>query len=436
MYETGVLTAIFPEINQIECLVIRDFYHRYTVDEHTLVTMQNLWSLRGAEDAPQKFYGDLTGEVKEPALLILALLFHDVGKGADPVPAEGHAQASVQMARNALGRIHLPAADQETVLFLVRRHLELSGALQSRDVFDPQTIRDVAHRVETVERLKALTLITYADISAVNPSAMTAWRAEQLWQLYLMVYNELTRELEAERIEAIPSGTPQRVAFLEGFPTRYLRTHSETEIDEHMVLEEKSRKRGVSVEIRRLDSAWQLTLVAADRTGLFAAAAGTLSSFGMNILKAEAFANRRGLVLDTFTFADPIRTLDLNPTEIDRLRSVTEKAVTGKTDVRDLLRNRPKPSLPSRKARIPARVNIDSEASHSATLIEIVAEDRPGLLYDLASAISRNEANIEVVLIDTEAHKAIDVFYVTASGQKLEPEKQTALAEALRAAIG
>ena len=436
MYETGVLAAIFPEINQIECLVIRDFYHRYTVDEHTLVTMQNLWGLRGAEDAPQKFYGDLIGEVKQPALLILALLFHDVGKGVDPIPAQGHAQASVEMARTALARIHMPAADQETVLFLVKRHLELSGALQSRDLFDPQTIREVAHRVETVERLKALTLITYADISAVNPGAMTAWRAEQLWQLYLMVYNELTRELEAERIEAIPSGTPERVAFLEGFPTRYLRTHSETEIDEHMVLEEKSRKRGVAVEVRRLDSAWQLTLVAADRAGLFAAAAGTLSSFGMNILKAEAFANRRGLVLDTFTFADPIRTLDLNPTEIDRLRSVTEKAVTGKTDVRELLRNRPKPSLPSRKARIPARVNIDSEASHSATLIEIVAEDRPGLLYDLASAISRNGANIEVVLIDTEAHKAIDVFYVTANGQKLEPGTQTALAEALRAAIG
>jgi len=436
LYETGVLTAIFPEIHQIECLVIRDFYHRYTVDEHTLVTLQNLWSLRGAEDAPQKFYGDLLGEVKQPGLLMLALLFHDVGKGADPVPVQGHAQASVEAAQAALTRIHLPPQEQETVLFLIRRHLELSGALQSRDVFDPQTIREVAHRVETVERLKALTLVTYADISAVNPGAMTPWRAEQLWQLYLMVYNELTRELEAERIETLPTGTPERVAFLEGFPTRYLRTHNETEIGEHMALEQKSRKRGVAVEIRRLESAWQLTLVATDRPGLFAAAAGTLSSFGMNILKAEAFANRRGLVLDTFTFADPIRTLDLNPTEVDRLHSVAEKAITGKIDVRELLKNRPKPSLPSRKARIATRVNVNSQASNTATLIEIVAEDRPGLLYDLASAISSSGGNIEVVLIDTEAHKAIDVFYVTANGQKLEPEKQTILAEALRAAVG
>jgi [protein-PII] uridylyltransferase len=431
MYETGVLAAIFPEVELIECLVIRDFYHRYTVDEHTLVTLQNLWSLRGADEGPQKFYGDLLAEIKQPGLLLLALLFHDVGKGVEPPPPAGHAQASLEMAQAALARIHMPAHDQETILFLIRRHLELSAALQSRDVFDPQTIRDVAHRVETVERLKALTLVTYADISAVNPGAMTPWRAEQLWQLYLMVYNELTRELEAERIETLPAGTPERVAFLEGFPTRYLRTHSETEIGEHMALEAKSRKRGVAVDLRRLDSAWQLTLVATDRPGLFAAAAGTLSSFGMNILKAEAFANRRGLVLDTFTFADPIRTLDLNPSEIDRLRGIAEKAVSGKTDVRELLRNRPKPSLPSRKARIPARININSEASNSATLVEIVAEDRPGLLYDLASAISACGANIEVVLIDTEAHKAIDVFYVTAHGGKLDEEKQKALEQAL-----
>ena len=91
-----------------------------------------------------------------------------------------------------------------------------------------------------------LTLLTYADISAVNPTAMTPWRAEQFWQLYLLVYNELTRELETERIEAVPAGSPERIAFLEGFPTRYLRTHSEAEIDEHLALEadEPQARRG------------------------------------------------------------------------------------------------------------------------------------------------------------------------------------------------
>jgi [protein-PII] uridylyltransferase len=426
MHETGVLTAIFPELEQIECLVVRDFYHRYTVDEHTLVALERLC---GARDS----YGSLLSEVRQPAVLMMALLFHDSGKGT---PGEGHVDASVRLARRAVARIGVPEQDRETVLFLIRKHLDLSAALQSRDVFDPQTIRDVAHEVETVERLKALTLLTYGDISAVNPAAMTPWRAEQLWQLYLMVYNELTRELETDRIESVPAGPPEQLEFLRGFPTRYLRTHTEAEIREHMALEDKSRRRGAAVEIRGLESAWQMSLVAPDRPGLFASMAGTLAAFGLNILKAEAFSNRRGLVLDTFTFADPLRTLELNPSEVDRLRTTAERVLGGKSDVKELLRSRPKPSLPSRKARIPAAVSFNSEASNSATLIEIVAEDRPGLLYDLASAISSNGGNIEVVLIDTQAHKAIDVFYVTADGGKLSLEKQEILGEALRRACG
>ncbi len=423
LHESNLLSAIFPELDHIECLVVRDFYHRYTVDEHSLVAMESLWNASGP-------YRELLNEVKDPSVLLFALLFHDSGKGT----GGGHVDASVRLAESAMMRIRMPQAEREMVHFLIRRHLDLSATIQSRDIFDPETIKDVAHLVETVERLKALTLLTWSDISAVNPSAMTPWRAEQLWQLYLMAYNELTRELEAERIEELPQGTPERRAFLEGLPTRYLRTHTDAEIEEHMALEAASRKRGVAVDIRKLDSAWQMTLIAEDRPGLFAAAAGSLSSFGMNILKAEAFANRRGLILDTFAFADPNRTLDLNPSEVDRLRGTVERVLTGKVEVRDLLKNRPKPALPSRKARIAAAVSQNSQAESGATLFEIVAEDRPGLLYDLASAISSNGGNIEVVLIDTQAHKAIDVFYVTEQGKRLTEDKRTRIAEAMRVA--
>jgi [protein-PII] uridylyltransferase len=427
MYECGLLGAIFPEIELIECLVIRDFFHRYTVDEHTLVAIRNLVSVPNS-------YGALLGEIKEPALILFALLFHDIGKGA---AGEGPVDASLRLARVAMSRIQMPAHDQDMVLFLIGKHLALSAVMQSRDVFDPQTVREVAQHMGTVERLKALTLVTYADISAVNPEVMTPWRSEQLWQLYLAVYNELTRELETDRIEAVAvaAGPPERSAFLEGFPTRYLRTHTDTEIEEHMALEVKARQRGVAIEVRRMESAWLLTLAAADRPGLFARAAGTLAAFGLNILRAEAFSNRRGMVLDTFTFADPMRTLELNPTEVDRLLSTAERVMIGKIDVQQLLRNRPKPSLPSRRAGIPARVAFNSEASHSATLVEITAEDRPGLLYDLASAMSSSGANIEVVLIDTQAHKAIDVFYVTVNGRKLDSQQEQALGEALRKAV-
>jgi len=425
-HETGVLNALFPEMEEIDCLVIRDFYHRYTVDEHTLVAIQTLAQLRAATNSPATLYASLLSEIEQLGVLVFALLFHDVGKGS---PEEGHVEASLRIAERAMERIQMPPRERATAAFLIRSHLEMSTAMSSRDPDDPATTQDLAHKLGTVENLKYLTLVTYADISAVNPTAMTSWRAEQLWQLYLRTYNELTRELDAERIEHV--GSPERDAFLEGFPTRYLRTHSASDIERHMRLEMDSRVRGVAADIARTNGSYRLTLVTSDRPFLFASIAGTLSSFGMNILKAEAFANRRGTVLDTFSFSDPLRTLELNPSEVDRLKSTVERAVLGRADVKQLLRSRPRIPLPSRKAHIEPSVYMDNQASRSATLIQVVAEDRPGLLYDIASTISSHGASIDVVLIDTEAHKAIDVFYVTAAGEKLTADKQRELEQSL-----
>ena len=425
MHETGVLFALFPDLEQIECLVVRDFYHRYTVDEHTLVAIQNACS------APAS-YAELLQELPQKGVLLFALLFHDAGKAVSDAASgyEGHVEASLLAAEAAMRRIKMPPQDRDTVSFLIRNHLELSSAMRSRDLADPKAVHDVAQIVGTEERLKALTLLTYADISAVNPTVMTPWRSAQLWRLYLAVYRELTRELATERIAETNSGPGAEL--LDGLPMRYLRTHSEEEIAEHAALEQRSQARGAAVDVRSLESAWQLTVITGDRPGLFARMAGTLAGFGMNILRAEAFSNRRGQVLDTFVFADPTRTLELNPSEVDRLRTTAERVILGKLEVHELLRNRPKPKLPSRKVRVPATIRFDDEASATATLIQIIAEDRPGLLYDLASAISSSGGNIEVVLIDTQAHRAIDVFYVTVNGRKLTAEKQTAMGEVLQ----
>jgi [protein-PII] uridylyltransferase len=429
MHETGALKAVFPEQEQIDCLVIRDFYHRYTVDEHTLTTIRTLAGLQKSDDPGVKPYAELLSELENRSALYFALLYHDVGKGT---PEEGHVDASLRICEGAMERIEMPEADREMVRFLIGKHLSLSATMNSRDLEDPLVIELVAHRVETVERLKALTLLTYGDISAVNPGTMTPWRRSQLWRLYTLTYTELTRALNAERIEPHPADSPERASFLEGFPTRYLRTHSETEIDEHLRMEKTAAARaGAAIHLKKLDGAYLLTVVTADRPFLFASIAGTLSSFGMNILKAEAFANRRGTVLDTFTFADPHRTLELNPPEVDRLEDTLERVVLGGADVTKLLRNRPPATLPSRGARFEPSLAFDPESSTTATLIQIVAEDRPGLLYDLASAISREGCNIEVVLIDTEAHKAIDVFYVTAGGSKLDSTHQERLRTSL-----
>jgi len=429
MHETGVLFALFPGLEQIECLVVRDFYHRYTVDEHTLVAIQNACS------APEG-YGELLRELPQKGVLLFAILFHDSGKASSEASAgyTGHVEASLAAAGEAMRRIRMPAPERDTVSFLIRNHMELSVAMRSRDLADPKAIEDVAQIVGTEGRLKALTLLTYADISAVNPNVMTPWRSAQLWRLYLAVYRELTRELSEQRIAESAFGPGAEL--LEGLPVRYLRTHSEDEIAAHVELASKSEAKGVAMDLRSLDMAWQLTVITADTPGLFARIAGTLAGFGMNILHAEAFSNRRGQILDTFVFADPNRTLELNPSEVDRLRTTAERVILGKLDVRELLKNRPKPKPPSRRVRVPAAIRFDDEASAAATLVELVAEDRPGLLYDLASAISSSGGNIEVVLIDTQANRAIDVFYVTVKGRKLTIDEQSAMGEELRKACG
>jgi [protein-PII] uridylyltransferase len=160
----------------------------------------------------------------------------------------------------------------------------------------------------TVERLKVLTLLTYADISAVNPTGHDPVARRATLAALPHGLQRADRELETERIEAVPTGSPERIAFLEGFPVRYLRTHSEAgNRRAHGARRKEPQARhggghpqagfGLATDPGR-----------ADRPGLFASVAGTLSSFGMNILKAEAFSNLRSLVLDTFTFADPART--------------------------------------------------------------------------------------------------------------------------------
>jgi [protein-PII] uridylyltransferase len=261
---------------------------------------------------------------------------------------------------------------------------------------------------------------------------MTPWRSDQLWRAYLAGYGELTRELETERIHDHPDD-PGISAFLEGLPARYLRTHQPAEVRTHAALAQQAAAAGVALEITRINGYWRVVVAAGDRPFLFASIAGVLSAFGMNILKAEAFANARRLILDTFTFSDPMRTLELNPSEVDRLRNTLERVITGKQDVKRLLASRAQRARTIRSAQ--PTVAFNNEASPAATLIEIVAEDRPGLLYDLASVISSEGCDIVVVLIDTEGTRALDVFYVTANGQKLKGDQQVALRDKLIAII-
>ncbi len=391
--------------------------------------MNNWWRCARRRIRPCGISAAILTEIDNPAVLLFALLYHDVGKGAF---TGHHSDVSLQYALAAMQRMQMPQEEQDTVAFLVLHHLALSEVMGGRDLGDPATARAVADRVGTIERLKALAVLTYADISGVNPGAMTPWRLEQLWRVYRVTQQELTRELETDRIQEVPESLAARAGFLKGFPVRYLRTHTPAEIESHVKLYELSRPTGVAAKLEHTGGAWRATVVARDMPFLFASLAGAFSSFGLDILKAEAFSNTRGLILDTFVFADPRRTLELNPTETDRLLDLLRHVATGKTDVRMLLKNRPQPE--SKRAAEPPSVEFDSDACATATLVEINTQDRSGLLYSLAMAFSSGACNIDVVLIDTKGNRAIDVFYVAHQGSKLSPETQEILKERLLAA--
>ena len=454
MHRVGLLDAVLPEFRAVDSLVIRDLYHRYTVDEHTLLAIEALHWLRNAAFEPDRRFAEILAEVEQPDLLYLSLLLHDVGKG---MAGEDHVGASVEAAGRACARLGLTAYERDLVLFLIRNHLEMSMTLQRRDIFDPDAIRVFSELVAVPERLKMLCLLTYADIRSVNPEALTPWKAEMLWQLYAAAANHLARSVDGARItgsaasdrelievvrgsSALAALAKPLAAFLDGFPRRYLKLHASEEIALHFELAHRLEERLVAGEtqaaeaqLRERRGQYEVTVVARDRPRLFAGLTGALSAWGMNILKADAFSNRSGLVLDTFVFADLYNTLTLNPEERGRLLGDMEDVAAGRHGP-DAAPH-PRRALHGPRARsrsaVATQIGVDNGCSATSTVLELVARDRPGLLHRISELLADSGCNIEAALIDTQGEKAIDVFYLTRRGKKLEDGEAAALRENL-----
>jgi [protein-PII] uridylyltransferase len=446
MQRLSLLMDVLPEFKAIDSLVVRDFYHRYTVDEHSLRTIEHLQELAEPPDERAAHFRQLWKTVDRRDLLILALLLHDVGKG---MPVENHITGSLEALESAAARLRLSAYEIGEIHFLIEHHLDMSETMQRRDIFDPGTVSVFADTVATQERLQRLCLMTYADIHAVNPEALTPWKAEMLWQLFVATSNHFSRTLDRDRLHAsdevslLEQVSSQASAnkvdverFLEGFPRRYRAVHSAPEIAAHFQLYQKLGAEPVQTELKARHHSFSLTLLTADRPALFATISGVLAGWGMNIVKADAFANAAGVVLDTFQFVDLHHTLELNPSEIARFQKSLADIVNGKAALEPLLKGRESASKAKPpKVAVETRIGYDDTSSAHSTLLEIMVQDRPGLLYDVGSALARLGCNIDVALIDTEGQKAIDVFYLTERGKKLSQQKQELLQEVLQSTL-
>lgn len=440
MRETGVLYSLCPEFQLIDCLVIRDFYHRYTVDEHTLVTIRVLKRLPKAEQPIDARFARLMEEVGRLDLLCCALLFHDVGKGAD---GAGHDEASAVIAERSLKRIGMRDRHElDTVLYLIREHLSMSEVMTKRDLSEPSVLGEFKAKVGTLERLKLLTLMTYVDTVAVNPQAVTTWRKELLWRLYLGVHGVFERDHEDFRIRPessevlqLAAGSAERRAmqqFLAGFPVRYLRTHEPEEIYEHFQMASQLEPGDARAASNRVHGELQLVVLAWERPFLFASLCAAISSCEFNIEHAEAFSNQDGLVLDAFRVSGPRRAPkgEVDPRDVRRLERRMRRIADGSLDPADLVRSI-KPPVDSWRDMEPPRVSFESETSARATIFYVHSRDRRALLYELAVVFSQNECDIDVVLCQTQGGRAIDAFYVRRDGAKLPDEAAVRISEAL-----
>lgn len=437
MNRLGVLGRLIPEFGRLFCMVQHDYYHVYTVDEHSLVGIRELELLRQGEHQHKSPFLTQTMRVCDrPELLFLAMMFHDLGKGY----GGDHDEKGALMVRDIADRLYMHEDDRSALEFLVRNHLLMSMLAQTRDIDDANLVVDFVRQVGTAENLTLLYLLTFADMRAVGPQIWNGWKDHLLAELYRRavemfatgMVTEADMESRAERtrhrlVERGAGGAEKArlEAFLSSLPTSYFLGNPDEKIIDHWRLFESV---GTSVFRHGIEhfperGFTEFTICARDRLGLFRDMVAALSSHGLNILSVRLVTTTTGWALDVFRveYIDaPVdaETGDVWSSVADTLEGVFAGRVDAVTRARQVLVGRTRRvGQKAAPRRGNTRVEIDNKLSREFTVLDVYAGDRPGLLFLVADAISGLGLDIHMAKISTHLTAVLDVFYVTDVGR-------------------
>ena len=453
MHKAGVLGAFIPEFGRLLCMALHDAYHIYTVDQHSLHLIKEIERLRAGDYAEAlPLITQLAREAEKIELLYLGLMFHDIGKGF----GGGHSEIGAHMVRPIARRMRLNADDGALVEFLVRYHLLMTHTAFRRDLEDDKTIFNFAKTMGSVNNLKMLYLMTFADVKAVGPDVWNPWKASLLGELYVKTLNLLEEaekgEFQRQDVRAAIRRAQARVrrqllkdykeerveGFLEAMPERYFLSTPEDEIPGHFDLLERIRgkKAAVSVEHFPERDCTSVVVCCEDRPGLFASITGVLTALRFDILNARIFTASDGRILDVFRISHHGRSeVVMAEQKWAKFRAVLDGVLEGKIDVAALVgANKPSLFLQKRVPKVSTVVQIDNEASDDFTIIEVFTEDRIGILFTITYALHRLGLSIHVAKISTNVDQVADVFYVTddQGGKVLDSDRVEYIREFLR----
>ena len=468
MHELGFLSRYIPEFSDVEGKIHYDLYHVHPVDIHSLLAVEELGKLeKGLYQKEYPLLTSLIREVEKPEDLFLAVLLHDIGKGIDG----DHSLTGAEMVKRIGDRMGLSVEDNELIGFLVSHHLLMVETALRRDLHDEQVILrfanevnpvrnssgasnpagiilksnpaaggtakpfDSAHGPEYIEgqrgiisngvknlnRLKMLYLLTFADIKAVGPEAWTSWKNTLLMELFLKASHFFEKDAVAqpllkaeETLETLERSLSPEIfsAYSEHLPDRYLSCYQLEEILHHIEMARSIEKELLLVgwEIEKETQA-KVTVCTKDRYGLFSKMTGSMLLSRLNILEAQIHTWGNGIVLDTFWVEDATKNIERR---LEQFKKDLGEILAGKVSLKDLLSKRKESNGIKQKVipRVPGEVKINNRDSDFYTIVEVMGEDRLGILYEVSQALTDHGCDIHFARISTLGNRIVDVFYV------------------------